>query len=84
MRKKKQNSLLLTIGSGLHFKYNTSITLPQSQSVSQFELQCVQNHMKVHYKVREMYEKIAYLIVFALYNFIVKSSGNIFGIYVKK
>lgn len=40
-KKREKNGLLLTIGSGLHFKYNTSITSPQNQSVSQFELKCV-------------------------------------------
>lgn len=40
-KKTKKNGLLLSIGSGLHFKNNTSNTSPQNQTVSQFELKCV-------------------------------------------
>lgn len=41
--------------------------------------------MKVHYKEREMYEKLhTNSVCIVQVNFIVMSSGNIFGIYVKK
>lgn len=45
--------------------------------MSQFELKYVENHMKVHYKVREMYESSNSVCIVQV-NFIVMSSGNIY------
>lgn len=40
-KRKKKKERPSSIGSGLHFKYNTSVTSPQKQSMSQFKLKCV-------------------------------------------